>query len=172
MASWVHPQAHVFGAVLGQGVTVWQFASVTGGTILGDECTVSPFAMLHGPVFGARCVISGGVMMGPGFKIGSDCFIGPNVTLCNDAWPAADKEGWDRDAFEWSVVVGDRVSIGAGAVVLPGVRIGDGAVIAAGAVVDRNVPAESLFLRSGSIRSLPPRERRKRVRRVDDGALA
>lgn len=168
----IHDLAHVHGAFLGEGVTIWQFASVTGGTVLGDGCTVSPFAMLHGPVFGARCVISGGVMMGPGFKIGSDCFIGPNVTLCNDAWPAADKDGWDRDALEWCVVIGDRVSIGAGAVVLPGVRIGEGAVIAAGAVVDRNVPAESLFLRAGSVRPLPPKHRRKRVRLVDDRAVA
>jgi len=38
-------------------------------------------------------------------------------------------------------IIGKRVMIGVGAVILPGVTIGDGAVIAAGAVVTRDVPA-------------------------------
>lgn len=163
----VHPQAYVVDAILGQGVTVWQFASVTGGTVLGDGCSVSPFAMLHGPRFGARCVISGGVMAGPGFLIGNDCFLGPNCTLANDAWPVADKDGWDADALrngQWAVILGDDVSVGAGAVILPGVTVGNGAVIAAGAVVSKSVPAGCLWARDGSIRPLPPKGRRKRMR--------
>ena len=38
------------------------------------------------------------------------------------------------------VVIGDRVFLGANAVVMMGVTIGDGAVVAAGAVVTRDVP--------------------------------
>ncbi len=41
---------------------------------------------------------------------------------------------------EDSVIIGDDVWIGAGAVILPGVRIGNGAVVAAGAVVTRDIP--------------------------------
>jgi maltose O-acetyltransferase len=37
------------------------------------------------------------------------------------------------------VKIGDRVFIGAGAIVLPGVRIGEGAAVAAGAVVTKDV---------------------------------
>ena len=162
----IHPLAHVQGAFLGEGVTVWQFASVTGGTILGAGCSVSPFAMLHGPEFGRRCVISGGVMMGPGFVIGDDCFIGPNVTLCNDMWPSADKEGLDLDALRSgefvTVRVGNRVCIGAGAVILPGVTIGDGAVVAAGAVVGRDVPAGMVWLRNGKTMAKPANPKRMR----------
>lgn len=135
---------------IGQGTVVWQFASVTGGTVLGRDCSVSPLAMLHGPVFGDRCRISGGVMMGPGFKVGNDVFIGPNVTLANDAWPRAEKDGYQPEAFDgtrWAVIVEDGVSIGANAVVLPGVRIGAGAMIAAGSVVTRNVPPNTLWRR-------------------------
>ncbi len=162
----IHPLAHVQGAFLGEGVTVWQFASVTGGTILGAGCSVSPFAMLHGPKLGRRCVISGGVMMGPGFVIGDDCFIGPNVTLCNDMWPSADKAGLDLDALRSgefvTVRVGNRVCIGAGAVILPGVTIGDDAVVAAGAVVGRDVPAGMVWLRNGKTMVKPANPKRMR----------
>lgn len=163
----IHPQAYVVDAMIGQGVTVWQFASVTGGTTLGDGCSVSPFAMLHGPRFGKRCVISGGVMMGPGFVIGDDCFIGPNVTLCNDMWPETNRDGLDLDGLRSgefvTVKVGDRVCIGAGAVILPGVTIGDDAVIAAGAVVGRDVPAGVVWLRNGKTMAKPAVRKRMRA---------
>lgn len=37
----------------------------------------------------------------------------------------------------WPIHIGDNVTIGAGSIVLPGVRIGDGALVAAGAVVSK-----------------------------------
>ena len=40
--------------------------------------------------------------------------------------------------------IGKRVWIGSNATVLPGVTIGDGAVVAAGAVVTRDVPANTV----------------------------
>jgi acetyltransferase-like isoleucine patch superfamily enzyme len=39
------------------------------------------------------------------------------------------------------VIIGDRVVVNTGAIILPGVTIGDGAVVAAGAVVVHDVPA-------------------------------
>lgn len=163
----IHDLAHVHGAFIGEDVNIWQFASVTGGTVLGDGCSVSPFAMLHGPRFGKRCVISGGVMMGPGFWIGDDCFIGPNVTLCNDLWPTVDKDGLDLEGLRSgeivTVRVGHRVTIGAGAVILPGVTIGDDAVVAAGAVVGQDVPAGMVWLRNGKMTAKPSVRRRMRL---------
>lgn len=38
------------------------------------------------------------------------------------------------------VHIGDNVWIGAGAIILPGVKIGDGSVVAAGAVVNKDIP--------------------------------
>jgi lipopolysaccharide O-acetyltransferase len=43
-----------------------------------------------------------------------------------------------------AVVIGDRVWIGEGAVVLPGVTIGDGCIIGANAVVTADIPADSI----------------------------
>lgn len=165
----IHPKAHVDpDVVLGEGTIVWQFASVTRGTVMGRDCSVSPFAMLDGSVYGDRVVVSGGVRCGAGFKVGSDVFLGPNVVLCNDLWPAAHKDGYDddmlRSGLKFAVVIGDGVSIGANAVVLPGVTVGAGCVIAAGAVVERGVPAGHVYKRNGYVRPLTDDWKRERMK--------
>ncbi len=63
---------------------------------------------------------------------------------------ASDVSDWHAGRKDWSkvrcapVVIGNRAWIGCNALVLKGVRIGDGAVVAAGTVVTRDVPANSL----------------------------
>ena len=166
----IHPKAHVDDTVtLGEGTRVWQFASITRGTVMGRGCSVSPFAMLDGSIYGDRVIVSGGVMAGAGFKVGSDVFLGPNVVLANDCWPFATKDGYRddllRDGEHFAVVIEDGAAIGAGAVILPGVTVGKGAVVAAGAVVDRDVPAGGVWNRNGWKRLSVPahwRERRHR----------
>lgn len=68
---------------------------------------------------------------------GADVSIGPEasvLTLGHD--PQSDEFG-DRGG---NVTIGDRVSIGYRAIILPGVTLGEGAVVGAGAVVSRDVP--------------------------------
>lgn len=150
----IHPLALVEGSIVGPRTRVWQFASVIRGARLGADCSVASCATLDGPQFGDRCVVSQGVAMGPGFEIGDDVFIGPNVTVCNDRWPRATKGGFDAEALRAGFVtvrIGNWASIGANAVILPGVTLGKRAMIAAGAVVDRDVPYDHIFKRDGSI---------------------
>jgi serine O-acetyltransferase len=67
--------------------------------------------------------------------VGEDCLIGQGVTL----------GGGRAGSVESGVPeLGDRVSVGAGAKVIGGVRIGDGASIGANAVVIDDVPAGAL----------------------------
>lgn len=170
-SAFIHPLALVDGAAVGARSRVWQFASVIRGTVLGEDCNVASGATLDGPMFGDRCIISQNVAMGPGFVFGDDCFIGPNVTICNDRWPRADKEGFDAEAYRYGCVavrVGNRVSIGANAVVLPGIEIGDDAIIAAGAVVNRSVKSAHLFRRNGTIRPMDPTWAMKRMWRAGE----
>lgn len=169
--AFVHPQAHVEGASVGAGTRIWQFASVIRGTVLGMDCNVGSSATLDGPQIGNRCLISPGVDIGIGFLIEDDVFIGPNVVLCNDAWPEANKDGFDTGVFRdgaWSVIVRRGAAIGANAVLLPGVEIGAGSLVAAGAVVERSVPAGSLFRRNGFVSELPSDRRCRRIRTVID----
>ena len=66
--------------------------------------------------------------------IGADCHLGPQVmvlTATHDVGPT----GASREDRYTTTTIGDRVWLGARAMVLPGVSIGDGCVVAAGAVV-------------------------------------
>lgn len=164
--AFIHPKAHVEECEIGARTKVWQFASVIRGTILGEDCNVASCATLDGPRFGDRCIISQGVAMGPGFWFGNDIFVGPNVTICNDRWPAASKLDFDPERFKLGLVtvfVHDGASIGANAVVLPGMMIGQNAMVAAGAVVNRSVPDGHLFARDGKIVEIKPAWRRRRM---------
>ena len=155
-SAFIHPLAHVDpDCGINADVTVWQFASLTRGVVLGPGSSVAPHAMLDGCKFGSRCRIGPSVSMGPGFVVGDDCFIGPSVTFCNDRWPRADKTGFDVEALLSgrlvTIRVGDRAGIGANAVIMPGTVICDDAFVAAGAVCNRNVPAGHLLQRDGSL---------------------
>jgi acetyltransferase-like isoleucine patch superfamily enzyme len=108
------------------------------------------------------------IAIGPGFWIGDDVFVGPQVTLCNDMWPAVEKAGWDVDALRagerWAVIVEDHVTLGAGCVVLPGVRIGKGAVVGALARVTKDVPPGMVLHPCGRLTERPADWRAQRMR--------
>lgn len=72
--------------------------------------------------------------------VGDGVMFGPNVTIATASHPidpALRRRGlqYNRDVF-----IGDNAWLGAGAVVVPGVRIGANAVIGAGSVVTRDIP--------------------------------
>jgi acetyltransferase-like isoleucine patch superfamily enzyme len=73
--------------------------------------------------------------------IGSHCKIAHNVAIMDTNFHQVD-EGEEIHCAE--VVIEDNVWIGRGAIVLPGVTIGRNSVIAAGAVVTRDIPPNSL----------------------------
>lgn len=77
-----------------------------------------------------------------GVTLGDGCLVGHNVvfaTLDHDKCPS--KRG---DMTAAPIVVGKDVWIGAHATILKGVTIGDGAIVAAGAVVTRDVPPNTI----------------------------
>lgn len=85
---------------------------------------------------GCKFQDQGGITIGDDVLIGHNCVI---ATLNHAMDP-------DRraDMIPAPVKIEDKVWIGANATVLQGVTIGEGAVIAAGAVVNRNIPARTV----------------------------
>ena len=77
--------------------------------------------------------------------IGDNVMLGPNVCIY-DHDHVFRKQGVMRDmGFETSpVVIEDNVWLGAGVIVLRGVTIGTGSVIAAGTVVNKDIPPNSI----------------------------
>ena len=73
-------------------------------------------------------------------KIGRECMFGPDVHIyaaSHPIDPAARCAGPEYGSF---VTIGDRVWLGGGVKICPGVTIGDSAVIGAGSVVTKDIP--------------------------------
>ena len=85
---------------------------------------------------GCRFQDTGGITIGDGTLIGH----GSTLTTLNHSMDP------DRraDMTPAPVVLGRKVWLGAGVIVVPGVHIGDGAVVGAGAVVTKDVPANAI----------------------------
>ena len=75
--------------------------------------------------------------------IGDDVLIGPNVSLITDGHPVAPSQ---RTAYVVAkpIVIERGVWIAAGAIVIGGVTVGENSVVAAGSVVTKDVPANTL----------------------------
>ena len=87
-------------------------------------------------MLGERVTLKSGVYVWSGIILEDDVFCGPNATFTNDKRPRSKV----HPATFPTTRVCRGASIGAGAVILPGLTIGEGAMIGAGAVVTRNVP--------------------------------
>lgn len=110
-------------------------------TTIGDDVLVGTDTIIDGNVrIGHRVSIQSRVYIPFNTTIGSDVFIGPGATMTNDRFPVRGR-GTLRGP-----TIADGVSIGAAAVLLPGLRIGRGSFVAAGAVVTRDVPPATLAL--------------------------
>src|SRR6516164_652321 len=78
-----------------------------------------------------------------GLDIADDVMIGPNVSLLTPSHPLAPSR---RRAVTIGkpIAIERNVWIAAGAIIIGGVTVGENAVVAAGAVVTKNVPANTL----------------------------
>ncbi len=81
------------------------------------------------------------ILDGGGVEIGDRVFIGPNVGIYTANHPTDVRRR--EKGYEWvlPVKIGNKVWIGGGVTILPGVTIGDNTVIAAGSVVTKDIPA-------------------------------
>jgi hypothetical protein len=76
-------------------------------------------------------------------SIGDDVLIGPNVSIITDSHPVAPSE---RQSYIVArpIAIERGVWIATGATIIGGVKVGENAVVAAGSVVTKDVPANTL----------------------------
>lgn len=136
-------------ATIGPGTRIWHFAQVREGAHVGAECNVGKGAYIGaGVVVGDRCKIENNASLFEGLTVEDGVFIGPHAVFANDRLPrATNPDGTLQTAEDWEMgrtTVRRGASLGAGAVVMPGLEIGRYAMVGAGAVVTRSVPAHAL----------------------------
>lgn len=155
-AARIHAHALVDeGAVVGPGTRVWAFAHLLPGAVVGADCNICDHTFIEGKVtLGDRVTVKCGVYLWDGVTAEDDVFIGPVAVFTNDLRPRSKQYPWlkagpraDAPTAEFARTLLCRgASIGAGAVLLPGIRIGRWAMVGAGAVVTRSVPDHALVL--------------------------
>ncbi|WP_095648354.1 acyltransferase [Pseudomonas indica] len=138
-----HPLADVQSPSIGEGTRVWQFVVILAGARIGRDCNIAAHCFIENDVVvGDRVTLKCGVQLWDGLRVADDVFIGPNATFTNDRFPRSRQ--WPERFPETRIERG--ASIGAGAVILPGLTIGERAMVGAGAVVTRDVPARALVV--------------------------
>jgi acetyltransferase-like isoleucine patch superfamily enzyme len=108
------------------------------GCEIGDDCFVGPFTEIQNTVrIAARTRVQSHAFICELVTIGEDCFIGHGVMFVNDTFSTGGPAGGRRELWR-ATTVGNRVSIGSGATILP-VTICDDVVVGAGAVVTKDI---------------------------------
>lgn len=120
---------------LGHGCVIWGMPTITGEGALHTRLTI-----------GRRCLINIECLfdVGETITIGDGVAIGHQVMILTTSHKIATSEFRAGPTYAQPVVVQEGAWLGARAVILPGVTIGAGAIVAAGAVVTKDVPANTL----------------------------
>lgn len=114
------------------------------GCVLGDDVFVGPFVEIQKNVrIGARTRVQSHAFICELVTIGDECFISHGVMFVNDLFKSGGPARGDRTLW-MATQIGNRVSIGTNATILP-VSICDDVVIGAGSVVVRSISEPGIY---------------------------
>lgn len=133
---------------VGAGVRFFNFVNAYGCSV-DDNSKVGAFVEIQkGVSIGKNCKISSHTFICEGVHIEDNCFIGHGVMFTNDLFPrATNPDGSPQTDADWNVVetfVKKGASIGSNATILCGITIGENALVGAGAMVTKDVPANTI----------------------------
>lgn len=114
------------------------------GCKIGNDVFIGPFVEIQGAVsVGDRTRIQSHSFICSQVTIGRDCFIAHGVMFVNDTFSQGGPARGNKSLWR-STKVGDRVSIGSNATLMP-VEICDDVVIGAGAVVTKSIRESGVY---------------------------
>ena len=135
--------AGIVNVIFGHNVTVVQPVNLYRCTI-GDNSFVGPFAEIQkGAIIGHRTRVQSHAFICELVTIGDDCFISHGAMFINDRFDAGGPAG--KPELWKSTKVGNRVSIGTNATIMP-VTICDRVVIGAGSVVTKDITEPGIYV--------------------------
>ncbi|MEI8389683.1 MAG: DapH/DapD/GlmU-related protein [bacterium] len=143
MNSLFHKSSEVKSKNIGENTKIWQFCVILENAEIGKNCNICSHCFIENDVkIGNNVTIKCGVQIWDDIEIEDDVFIGPNVTFSNDKYPKSKQQ---RGKIS-KTIVKRGASIGAGAVILPGITIGENALIGAGSVVTKDVNCNKIVV--------------------------
>lgn len=133
-----HPSSIVSSeAMIGQGVKIWHHTHVMKGAQIGDNSSLGQGVFVgEGAILGKNCRVQNNVNLYSGVVCQDGVFLGPNCTTTNDLNPRAE---YSKNGKYLTTLIKHGATIGAQAVILPGVTIGRYAMVGAGSVVTKDV---------------------------------
>ena len=133
---------------IGKNVRIFSFVNAYECSI-DDGSKIGAFVEIQkGVVIGKNCKISSHSFLCEGVHIEDNVFIGHGVMFTNDLFPrATNRDGSLQTEADWKVIetyVKKGASIGSNATILCGITIGENALVGAGAVVTKDVSANTI----------------------------
>jgi UDP-2-acetamido-3-amino-2,3-dideoxy-glucuronate N-acetyltransferase len=140
----VHPSAIVDeGATIGEGSRIWHFVHVCGGARIGARVSLGQNVLVANRVtIGDDCKVQNNVSIYDNVTLEDGVFCGPSMVFTNVYNPRA--QVVRKDEYR-DTLVRTGATLGANCTIVCGVTIGEYAFVAAGAVVNRDVPAFALM---------------------------
>lgn len=135
--------ARIVNVTCGEGVVIVEPANVY-GCRLGDGVFVGPFVEIQKDVvIGPRTRVQSHAFICELVTIGADCFVSHGAMFVNDLFAKGGPARGDKTQWRHTRL-GDRVSVGTHATILP-VDICDDVVIGAGSVVTKNITEPGVY---------------------------
>lgn len=154
MPSQVHPTAIVEdGARIGEGTSIWDNVHVRAPSVIGRDCIVGEKTYIaYGVEIADRVKINAMVYVCTGVTIETGVMVSAGVIFTNDRFPRAttpdlaELHPSEPDESTEQTLVREGATIGAGAMIGPGLGIGRFAMVGMGSVVTKSVPDHALAL--------------------------
>jgi len=128
----------------GENVTIVEPVNIYNCTI-GDNSFIGPFVEIQkGVVIGKNCKVQSHSFICELVTIGDNCFISHGAMFINDLFKDGGPSGGKIEKWK-KTIIGNNVSIGTNATVLP-VVICDNVVIGAGAVVTKTIQEPGIYV--------------------------
>lgn len=126
--------SHIEGAHIGHGARIGPYSRLRPGAKIGADAHIGNFVEVKKAVIGEGAKANHLSYIGDA-KIGANTNIGAGTITCN-------YDGYEKHLTE----IGENVFVGSNTAFIAPVRVNDGANIAAGSVITKDVPADSLAI--------------------------
>ena len=130
----IRSYSYIEGSHIGRNCQIGPFARLRPNTRLSNEVKVGNFVEVKNSILAPKTKANHLAYIGDA-KLGANTNIGAGSIFCN-------YDGRNKHL----TVVGDNVFVGSNASLIAPLKIGDASIVAAGSVVSRDVPSESLAI--------------------------